>query len=251
MTQQRLFKRIKRLTGQAIGDFNLVEDNDRILVAISGGKDSWTMLYVMTELCRRAPIHYELVPVTIDSGFSGFDSTSIAIQAQQLGYELHIEKTKANEIINTHLRNGSSDCAFCARLRRGALYNCATQLGCNKVALGHHLDDHIETLLLNQFYSGSIAAMSPKLEADNGMHTIIRPLVYVEEALIENWINLKGIKQIDCSCPALKRRDQKRLRIKQLIAELSLENPLLKKSLLSAMGNVQGRHLLDKNLKEF
>lgn len=251
MTEQQLFKKIKRCTGQAIGDFNLIEDNDRILVAVSGGKDSWAMLYVMTELCRRAPIHYELVPVTIDSGFKGFDSASIAIQAQQMGYELHIEHTNANEIIDAHLRSGSSDCAFCARLRRGALYTCATQLGCNKVALGHHLDDHIETLLLNQFYSGSIAAMSPKLAADNGEHTIIRPLVYVEETIIANWVNLKGIKQTDCSCPALARRDQKRMRIKQLIGELNQEIPHLKKSLLGAMGNIQPRHLLDKSLKEF
>jgi tRNA 2-thiocytidine biosynthesis protein TtcA len=251
MTSQLLFKRIKRLTGQAIGDFNLIEDSDRILVALSGGKDSWAMLYVMTELCRRAPIHYQLVPVTIDSGFNGFNSASIVEQAMQLGYNLHVEHTNAQEIIGAHLRSGSSDCAFCARLRRGALYSCATKLGCNKVALGHHLDDHIETLLLNQFYSGSIAAMSPKLMADNGEHTLIRPLVYVEETMIEAWINLVGIKQVDCSCPAVKRRDQKRQNIKQLLAQLSVENPRLKKSLLKAMGNVKTRHLLDKNLKEF
>lgn len=251
MAQQKLFKQIKRLTGQAIGDFNLIEEQDRILVALSGGKDSWAMLYVMTELCHRAPIHYELVPVTIDSGFSGFDYASIFIQAKQLGYELHVEHTHANEIIGAHLRSGSSGCAFCARLRRGALYTCASNLGCNKVALGHHLDDHIETLLLNQLYSGRTAAMSPKLTADNGEHTVIRPLVYVEEALIKSWIDLQGIRQIDCSCPALTRRDQKRMRMKQLIAELQQDIPHVKKSLLGAMGNIHARHLLDKHLKQF
>jgi tRNA 2-thiocytidine biosynthesis protein TtcA len=251
MNEQKLFKRIKRLTGQAIGDFNLIEDNDRILVAISGGKDSWAMLHVLTELCRRAPINYQLVPVTIDSGFSGFDCATIAHQTELLGYQAHIERTNAKQIITSHLRSGSSACAFCARLRRGALYNCATQLGCNKIALGHHLDDHIETLLLNQFYSGTIAAMSPKLTSDNGKHTVIRPLVYVEEQLIEQWIGTTQISTIDCSCPAIECRDQKRLRIKQLITELSEEIPQLKKSLISAMGKVQPRHLLDKELKSF
>ncbi|MEA3466114.1 MAG: tRNA 2-thiocytidine(32) synthetase TtcA [Thermodesulfobacteriota bacterium] len=247
--EQKIFKRIKRLTGQAVGDFNLIENNDRILVAISGGKDSWAMLHVLTELCRRAPIHYELIPVTVDSGFGGFDTVTISQYLKEHGFDAHIEKTNAKQRIDAHLQPGTSYCAFCARLRRGALYATATKLRCNKIALGHHLDDHIETLLLNQFYSGTIAAMSPKLMADNGIHTVIRPLVYVEESLIEQWARLKKIPQVDCSCPELARRDQKRQRIKSLIAELHAESPLLKKSLLKAMANVQPRHLLDKELK--
>lgn len=248
MTEQKIFKKIKRLTGQAIGDFSLIEENDRILVALSGGKDSWAMLHILSELCRRAPIHYELIPVTIDPGFSGFDTGTILRHLDQHGFSGHIEKTRMKERIDCHLKPGTSYCSFCARLRRGALYATATKLGCNKVALGHHLDDHIETLLLNQFYSGTIAAMSPKLRADNGIHTVIRPLIYVEESMIEQWAQIKQVPQIDCSCPQLARRDQKRQKIKALVAELHQDNPLLKKSLLKAMSNVQPRHLLDKKL---
>lgn len=248
MDEHKIFKQMKRLTGQAIGDFGLIEDNDRILVALSGGKDSWAMLYILSEICRRAPIHYELIPVTIDPGFDGFDTGSILNHLEQQGLTGHIEKTCNKERIDRHLKSGTSYCAFCARLRRGALYATATKLGCNKIALGHHLDDHIETLLLNQFYSGTIAAMSPKLKADNGIHTVIRPLVYVEEPLIAQWAQIKQIPQIDCSCPQLARRDQKRQKIKAMITELHQDNPLLKKSLLKAMANVQPRHLLDRRI---
>lgn len=248
MDEQKIFKRMKRLTGRAIGDFDLIEDKDRILVALSGGKDSWAMLYILTELCRRAPINYELIPVTVDPGFDGFDTTTIFHHLEQNGFSGHIEKTCNKERIDRHLKPGTSYCAFCARLRRGTLYSTATKLGCNKVALGHHLDDHIETLLLNQFYSGTIAAMSPKLKADNGIHTVIRPLVYVEESMIETWAQLKQVPQVDCSCPQLARRDQKRQKIKGLIAELQQDNPLLKKSLLKAMAYVQPRHLLDPTI---
>lgn len=248
MEEQKIFKRMKRLAGQAVGDFNLIENNDRILVALSGGKDSWAMLQILTELCRRAPINYEIIPVTVDPGFDGFDTATIERYLKQLGLTGHIEKTRNKERIDKHLHPGTSYCAFCARLRRGTLYCIATRLNCNKIALGHHLDDHIETLLLNQFYSGTIAAMSPKLKADNGIHTVIRPLVYIEETLIEQWAELTKIPQVDCSCPQLARRDQKRQQIKKLIHTLQQDNPLLKKSLLKAMANVQPRHLLDKKL---
>nr|WP_320049780.1 tRNA 2-thiocytidine(32) synthetase TtcA [uncultured Desulfuromonas sp.] len=251
MNEQKLFDKIKRLAGKAVGDFNLIEDNDRILVAVSGGKDSWTLLHVLKELSRRAPIHYELVPVNINPGFDGFDTETISNYLHELGFNGHIETTNGEEVINAHLRPGSSYCAFCARLRRGALYTTAKELGCNKVALGHHLDDHIETLLLNQFYSGTISAMSPKLLADNGEQTVIRPLVYVEEHLIDHWATLHNIPRIDCSCPMLARRDQKRQRMKELIEDLQQEIPQIKNSLLNAMRNVQPRHLLDKTLKPF
>ena len=251
METKNLFKKMKRLAGKAVGDFNLIEADDRILVAISGGKDSWLMLHILTELRRRAPIKYELIPVTIDHGFSGFDTATISTYLQQLGFEAHIENTNCHEIIAKHKRPGTSYCAFCARLRRGALYTTASKLQCNKIALGHHLDDHIETLLMNQLYSGTIAAMSPKLVADNGEHTVIRPLVYVEENMIEQWAERQQVPQIDCSCPQLARREQKRQEIKSLIATLSDSNPDVKKSLLKAMSKVQPRHLMDKNLKTF
>ena len=251
MTEQQLLRRIKRKVGEAIGAFNLIEDGDRILVAISGGKDSWALLHVLRELCRRAPVNYQLVPVTIDPGFADFDSAAVAACLRAHGFEPVVEKSNCAEIIASHLRPGSSYCAFCARLRRGALYSCASRLGCNKIALGHHLDDHIETLLLNLFFSGAIAAMSPKLAADNGIHTVIRPLVYVEEELIREWVVMKGLPQIDCACPQKSASDQQRQQIKQLLATMSATNPHIKNSLIKALGNVQARHLLDKRLKDF
>jgi tRNA 2-thiocytidine biosynthesis protein TtcA len=159
-----------------------------------------------------------------------------------------METTNCSQIIEEKLRDDSSYCAFCARLRRGVLYAVADRIGCNKVALGHHLDDFIETLLLNQFYSGSLAAMSPRLLADNGRHTVIRPLVYVEESDIIKFSHENDFPVIDCGCPVMGQEDQKRQRMKQLLAELHKENRYLKRSMIKALGNVQPRQLLDREM---
>jgi len=246
-----LFQKIKKLTGKAVGDFNLINEGDRIAVGVSGGKDSYTLLHILEELRRRAPVRYELVAVNVDSGFPGFRKEVIAQHLADHGFEYRMESTNCYEIIEEKRRPGTSYCSFCARLRRGVLYTLADQLGCNKIALGHHLDDFIETLLLNQFYSGSLKAMSPKLQADNGRHVVIRPLVYVEEGDIIRFSREQSFPVICCACPVCGEVDQKRKRMKQLIRELTGENPHLKKSMISSLGNVQPRHLLDKSLAEF
>ena len=247
----QLFQKIKKLTGKAVGDFNLIEAGDRIAVGVSGGKDSYTLLHILDELRRRAPIDYELVAVNVDSGFPGYRKEVIEKHLAEHDFEHRMESTNCYEIIEDKRRPGTSYCSFCARLRRGVLYTLADELGCNKIALGHHLDDFIETLLLNQFYTGSLKAMSPKLQADNGRHTVIRPLVYVEEGDIISFAREQEFPIICCACPVCGVADQKRKRMKKLVRELTQENKHLKKSMLSALGNVQPRHLLDVNLAEF
>ncbi len=244
----RLFRKIKKLTGQAIGDFNLIEDGDRIAVAVSGGKDSYALLHILNQLHRRAPINYELIAVNVDAGFSGYRRDVLQGYLQGCGFHVHMESTNCAQIIEEKKRPGTSYCAFCARLRRGVLYTVADRLDCNKVALGHHLDDFIETLLLNQFFSGKLAAMSPRLLADNGRHTVIRPLVYVEESDIVEFARQNEFPVIDCGCPVMGEVDQKRRSMKQLLSVLQKENSGLKRSMLHALGNVQPRHLLDREM---
>jgi len=246
-TQEQLHNRIKRSCGKAIGDFNLIEDGDRIAVAISGGKDSWTLLHILADLRQRAPVNFELIAVNFDPGFSGFRSDLIIDYLERFKLPWHVEKTASAAIIEEKLRPGSSYCAFCARLRRGFLYSVAQRLKCNKLALGHHLDDFIETLLLNQFYGGKLAAMSPKMTADNGEQTVIRPLVYVEEALISDYSARCDFPIISCACPLAGEQEQlqQRQRMKHLMNELSSEIPQIRQSLLRAMGNIHHRHLLD------
>ncbi|MDH3454838.1 MAG: tRNA 2-thiocytidine(32) synthetase TtcA [Desulfuromonadales bacterium] len=242
------FRKIKKLTGQAVGDFDLIEAGDRIAVAVSGGKDSYALLHILNALRRRAPIQFELIAVNVDAGFAGYRKDLLEDYLRSCDFQLHMETTDCSQTIDERLRPGSSYCAFCARLRRGVLYTVADRLGCNKIALGHHLDDFIETLLLNQFYVGTLAAMSPKLLADNKRHTVIRPLVYVEESDIIKLACQNAFPIIDCGCPVMGQEDQKRQRMKQLISELYQENRYLKRSMIRALSNVRPRHLLDLEL---
>ena len=242
------FRKIKKLAGQAVGDFNLIEDGDRIAVAVSGGKDSYTLMHILSQLQRRAPIHYDLIAVNVDAGFPGYRKDILESYLRSCGFQVHMEATDCAGIIDQKLRPNSSYCAFCARLRRGVLYTVADRLGCNKIALGHHLDDFIETLLLNQFYIGTLAAMSPKLLADNKRHTVIRPLVYVEESDIIKFSRQNNFPVIDCGCPLMGQEDQKRQKMKRLLTELHKENKFLKRSMLRALGNVKPRHLLDQTM---
>ncbi len=237
--------RIKRAVGRAVADFNLIEEGDRIMVAVSGGKDSYTMLQQLQLLRKRAPIGYELLAVTIDSGYPGFRTDIIREYLQESGVPFHIEPTEHYQIIEAKRRPGSSYCSFCARLKRGTLYGLAQRFGCNKLALGHHRDDFVETLLLNQFYVGSLKAMAPRMLADNGHTTVIRPLVYVAEEEIIAFAREQKFPVVCCRCPVCGVADMKRKRIKGLLKELEQEIPFIKQSLLSALGNVHPRHLLD------
>lgn len=243
----KLWRSLRNGAGRAIGNFGLIKDGDRICVGISGGKDSLTLLLLLQELQRRAPISYELVPVTVDAGFPGFNTAAIHDFVANLGLELRIEQTGHADLITTKLRPGSSYCSFCARLKRGALYGAARRLGCNLLALGHHRDDFIETLLLNQFFIGTLKAMAAKTVCDTGDITVIRPLVYLAEEDIITTVRQAGITTVSCNCPVAD-ADQQRQRMKQLLHQLEQEIPQIKNSLLAALGNVQPRHLLDNHL---
>lgn len=243
-----LSRRIRHRVGKAIGEFALIGEGDRIAVGLSGGKDSWTLLFILNELRRRAPVHYDLVGITIDSGYPGYQGEVVSRHCREMGIEHHLIPTDHYTIIETKRRPDSSYCSFCARLKRGALYEQVQRLSCNKLALGHHLDDFIETLLLNQFFVGSLKSMAPSMLADNGVTTVIRPLVYVEESDIRRFAREMGFPVICCRCPVCGEADMQRRRMKRLIEELSREIPGIRHSLVRALGNVQPRHLLDRRL---
>jgi len=245
---EKLFKNIKRQVGKAIGDFDLIEEGDKIIVGVSGGKDSYTLMHMLEALRKKAPVKFELIAVNIDPGFPGYRKEVIEQYLKQQMFDYHMETTQSHEIIEENLRAGTSYCAFCSRLRRGFLYTMADKLGCNKIALGHHLDDFIETLLLNQFFSGKLATMSAKLKADNGQHTVIRPMVYVEERDISTLSRLMQFPIVCCSCPVVGETDQNRQKMKELVRTLAKDIPEVRNSMLSAMKNVHPSHLLDDQL---
>jgi tRNA 2-thiocytidine biosynthesis protein TtcA len=246
--QNKLYKKIKNSVGRAIADFRLIEEGDRIAVAVSGGKDSYALLHLLEALRKRAPIKYELVAVNIDSGYPGYRADIVARHLEEHGFSHHMEKTAHFEIITEKRRPGSSYCSICARLKRGVLYTVAQDLGCNKLALGHHLDDFIETLLLNQFFVGSLKAMAASMLADNGKTTVIRPLVYVEEKEIREFSAQNRFPIVCCRCPVCGTADLQRKKMKTLLKELETEIPGVKRSMLKALSNVQPRHLLDLRL---
>jgi len=247
--EEKLFKKIKNSVGRAIADFGLIEEGDRIAVAVSGGKDSYALLHLLEALRRRAPIRYEILAINIDSGYPGYRTDIIGEHLERHGFAYHMEKTDHFDIIKEKRRPGSSFCSICARLKRGVLYTLAQRFNCNKLALGHHLDDFVETLLLNQFFVGSLKAMSASMLADNGETTVIRPLVYVEERDIITFSRAEGYPVVCCRCPVCGSADLQRKRMKELLATLEQENPHVKRSMLKALSNVQPRHLLDRRLR--
>lgn len=246
LIEDKLYKKIKNAVGRAIADFSLIEEGDRIAVAVSGGKDSYALLHLLEALRKRAPVKYEIMAINIDSGYPGFRADIIEKHLREHGFTHHMEKTGHYDIIREKRRPGSSYCSICARLKRGVLYTLAQQYGCNKLALGHHLDDFVETLLLNQFFVGSLKAMSASMLADNGVTTVIRPLVYVEEKEIREFSGINRFPVVCCRCPVCGSIDMQRKRMKALLTELEKENPSVKRSLLRALSNVQPRHLLDR-----
>jgi tRNA 2-thiocytidine biosynthesis protein TtcA len=248
LIEDRLFKRIKHGVGRAIADFDLIAEGDRIGVAVSGGKDSYAMLHMLETLRRRAPVRYELVAINIDSGYPGYRVDIIEEHLREHGFVYHMERTTHYEIIKEKRHPDSSYCSFCARLKRGVLYSLAQQLGCNKLALGHHMDDFVETLLLNQFFVGSLKAMAPSMLADNGQTTVIRPLVYVAEQDIIPFSRNNRFPVVCCCCPVCGVADQQRKKMKALLKSLEADNPFVKQSILKALANVQPRHLLDRQL---
>src|SRR5512134_1674165 len=238
--------RIAKKTTKAITDFNLIEDGDRIMVGLSGGKDSWALLQVLDNLRKRAPIDFSLIAVNVDSGYKDFKHGVIAKTCEERGWEYRIEHTSIGDVMDDILDSGATPCSLCARLRRGVLYRIATEVGATKIALGHHLDDFIETLLLNLFFAGALKAMPARLVSDSGEHVVIRPFAYVGEDEARLYCKEVGLPIIGCCCPACGDLSLQRQRVKRLIMELEREHPNVKASMLKALGNVMPRHLLDR-----
>jgi tRNA 2-thiocytidine biosynthesis protein TtcA len=243
-----LESRIAKKTTRAIADFNLIDDGDRIMVGLSGGKDSWALLQTLDNLRQRAPIRFSLVAVNVDSGYKDYKHDTIARTCEERGWEYRIEHTAIGEVMDDLLESGATPCSLCARLRRGVLYRLAKDVGATKIALGHHLDDFIETLLLNLFFAGALKAMPARLVSDNGEHVVIRPLVFVGEDEARLYTKECGLPIIGCCCPACGDLSLQRQRVKRLVLDLEREHPGVKQSMLKALGNVMPRHLLDLRL---
>ena len=254
-TLPKLEERLRRRVGVCVTEYGLIQDGDRILVGLSGGKDSWACLDLLDSLRRRAPVKFEVHGATIDPGFPGFDPDRIAEACERL----QVPHVILPAPIDTMVRKKPeiTPCAMCSRLRRGVLYTYAKTHGYTKIALGHHLDDLIETLLLNQFFEGRLSTMPLKLVSDDGANTVIRPLGTCEEEDLRRFAWLKGYPIVRCGCPlcGASSLESSRAQIKELVSTLHKSIPDLKFCMLRAMKNVKTSHLLDKELlalpKEF
>ena len=244
----KLEKRILRRAGEAIRDYNLIEEGDRILVGLSGGKDSWALLEVLELLRRRAPVRFEVHGITIDPGFPKFDPDRIAEECERRGIPHLILPAPIDQKIRE--RPEALPCIICSRLRRGVLYSHARAHRYTKIALGHHLDDLLETLLLNLFFEGKLGTMPVRLTSDDGDNTVIRPLATCEESDLMRYAWLKGFPIVPCGCPlcACSVQESRRKQAKVLIEQLRESIPAVKASMLAALKNVHGSHLLDLRL---
>jgi tRNA 2-thiocytidine biosynthesis protein TtcA len=251
---EKLERRLHSKVGDAIVDFGLIEDGDRVMVCVSGGKDSYALLDLLLHLQRRAPIDFTLVAVNVDQGWPGYATDVIASHLISRGVAHRmVQKHEIAEVVERVLRpeeTGATPCSLCSRLRRGVLYGLAAELGATKIALGHHLDDLCETLLLNIFYGGQISTMPPKLVSDDGKNIVIRPMAYVEERDLVAWAAAKDYSVVRCSCPTCGLPDQQRQVLKRLLAQMQIEHPRLKTQMLAAMKNVRATHLLDRSISQ-
>jgi len=237
-----LEKRLLGQVGQASRDYALIEPGDHIMVALSGGKDSYTLLDLLRKLQNKVPFRFELTAVNVDQGHPGFPRHVLEAYLQEHGYRAHFVIEDTYSIVKEKVPEGKTYCSLCSRLRRGILYTTARKLGTNKIALGHHRDDLIETLILNMFYAGQIKAMPPRLVSDAGDNIVIRPLCYAAEDDIEQYARLMQFPILPCDlCGS--QDGLKRKQVKLLLRELERDNPKLRGNLFAALGNVRASHL--------
>ncbi len=253
MTDRVLKQAERRLTtamGRAIKDYNMIEDGDRVMVCLSGGKDSYTMLDILLLLQKKAPVRFSLVAVNLDQKQPGFPEEILPQYLQSLGVEYRVIEEDTYSIVKRVIPEGKTTCSLCSRLRRGILYRCADELGANKLALGHHRDDMVETLFLNMFYNGSLKSMPPKLKNDSGRHIVIRPLAYAREAEIEAYSSLKNHPIIPCDlCGS--QENLKRKVVKRMLQQWEIEDPGRTDVIFAAIQNVKPSQLADQQLFDF
>lgn len=247
---ERLETRLCRLVGQAIADYRMIEDGDKVMVCLSGGKDSYGLLEILLSLRSRAPIHFDIIAVNLDQKQPGFPAHVLPEYLTRRGVPFHIETRDTYSVVKRLIPEGQTTCSLCSRLRRGHLYRLATELGATKMALGHHRDDILETLLLNLFFTGKMKAMPPKLRSKSGRHVVIRPLAYVKEADLARYATLLQFPIIPCDlCGS--QEDLKRKQVKQMLQDWNQRFPGCNDSMFAALGNIAPPLLLDRSLFNF
>lgn len=247
---EKIQTRLCRLAGQAIADYQMIEDGDKIMVCVSGGKDSYGLLDVLLTLQQRAPIRFELVAVNLDQKQPGFPAHVLPDYLTRLGVPFHIETRDTYSIVKRLIPEGRTTCSLCSRLRRGHLYRVASELGATKIALGHHRDDILETLFLNLFYTGKLKAMPPKLRSKDGRHLVIRPLATIKEEDLARYAELRKFPIIPCDlCGS--QENLKRKEVKAMLRDWEGKMPGCTDSIFAALSNVAPALLLDRTLFDF
>jgi tRNA 2-thiocytidine biosynthesis protein TtcA len=246
----KLAKRLRRLTGQAIADYDMIRDGDRVMVCLSGGKDSYALLDILLHLRTHAPVRFDLVAVNLDQKQPGFPAHVLPEYLTRLGVPFRIEEQDTYSVVKRVIPEGRTMCSLCSRLRRGVLYRVAGELGATKIALGHHRDDILETFFLNLFYGGKLKAMPPKLVSDDGRHIVIRPLAYCEEKDLAAYARLRQFPIIPCNlCGS--QENLKRREVKALLREWEKRHPGRIETILTSLQNVRPSHLMDRELFDF